>query len=180
MKLLMLVGPSGVGKGTIIKELKKHRDDVWLSVSATTRPARSNEIHGQDYFFLTRSEFEALIEKNELLEWAEYAGNYYGTPKKPIVEHLAKGDLVVLEIELAGARQVKQTMPEVIDVMVIPPSLEELASRLEERGTETQAAIAQRLALAQTELAALNEFRYSIRNDRVSDAIAQLLPLLPA
>ena len=115
-----------------------------------------------------------------MLEWAEYAGNYYGTPKQPIVEHLAKGDLVVLEIELAGARQVKQTMPEVIDVMVIPPSLEELASRLEERGTETPAAIEQRLALAKTELAASNEFRHRIRNDRVSDAIAQLLPLLPA
>ncbi len=176
----MLVGPSGVGKGTIIKELRRHRSDIWLSISATTRAARVNETHGVDYFFLSRIEFERMIEQNELLEWAEYAGNYYGTPKQPVLDHLAHGELVVLEIELAGARQVKAQLPDVIDVMVLPPSLEALADRLANRGTETVAERQQRLDLAHEELAAQGEFRYFIKNDTVTDAVAELLPLLPA
>jgi guanylate kinase len=180
MNLLMLVGPSGVGKGTIIRELRKHRSDIWLSVSATTRAARANETHGVDYFFLSRTEFERMIAKDELLEWAEYAGNYYGTPKQQVMEQLNQGKLVVLEIELAGARQIKAKLPEVIDVMVLPPSLADLADRLNGRGTENEAERRRRLELAEEELAAQGEFRYHIQNDTVSGAVAQLLPLLPA
>jgi guanylate kinase len=180
MTLLMLVGPSGVGKGTIVKELKQLRSDIWLSVSATTRVARNTETHGVDYFFVSRSDFEEMIRGGELLEWAEYAGNYYGTPRQPVLDQLSAGKLVVLEIEVAGARQIKEQMPEVIDVMVLPPSIETLAHRLEQRGTETQADRADRLAIAQSELAAKGEFRHQISNDTVQDALAQLLPLLPA
>jgi guanylate kinase len=180
MKLLMLVGPSGVGKGTIVRELRKHRSDLWLSISATTRTARANETHGVDYYFVTRSEFEQMIAADELLEWAEYAGNYYGTPAAPVHDHLKDGDLVVLEIEVAGARQIKQRLPDVLDVMVLPPSLADLQSRLELRGTEGEAARSQRLELAQTELAAAGEFSYCINNDTIESAIGQLLPLLPA
>jgi guanylate kinase len=180
MNLLMLVGPSGVGKGTIIRELRKHRSDIWLSVSATTRAARVNEIHGVDYYFLSRTEFERMIEQDELLEWAEYAGNYYGTPKQQVIEQLKLGKLVVLEIELVGARQIKAKLPDVIDVMVLPPSMAELADRLNGRGTENQAERQRRLELAEEELSAQGEFRYHIKNDTVSAAVAQLLPLLPA
>lgn len=180
MSLLMLVGPSGVGKGTIVKELKKIRSDVWLSISATTRPPRNGESNGIDYYFLTRPEFEQMIARNELLEWAEYAGNYYGTPISPVKEQLAAGKLVVLEIELAGARQVKHHLPEVIDVMVLPPSMTELAARLVGRGTESEMDREERLRLAEAELAAVKEFRYRITNDTVQRAIDQLLPLLPA
>jgi len=179
MTLLMLVGPSGVGKGTIVKELKALRSDVWLSISATTRTPRENEIHGVDYFFVTESEFEQMIKDGELLEWAQYTGNYYGTPKAPVLEKLREGKLVVLEIELAGARQIKTQIPDVIDVMVIPPSLEALAERLTTRGTETPSDREARLAIAQAELAARGEFRFQIENDTVTEAIAQLLPLLP-
>jgi guanylate kinase len=180
MKLLMLVGPSGVGKGTIIKELKKHRSDIWVSVSATTRTARNGETNGVDYFFVSRVEFERMIQADELLEWAEYAGNYYGTPAKPVYAQLQAGQLVVLEIEVAGARQVKLRLPEVIDVMVLPPSLDVLAERLIERGTEDQGAREVRLELANYELAAADEFTHRINNHTIESAIAQLLPLLPA
>lgn len=179
MKLLMLVGPSGVGKGTIIKELRKYRSDVWVSISATTRAPRVNEAHGIDYFFLTRAEFEQMISADDLLEWAEYAGNYYGTPKQPVLDQLANGKLVILEIELAGARQVKEKLPDVIDVMVLPPSMALLADRLNQRGTESEAEQQQRLELAAAELAAQGEFRFRIQNDTVPGAVAQLLPLLP-
>jgi guanylate kinase len=180
MKLLMLVGPSGVGKGTIIKELKKIRSDIWLSVSATTRAARNGETHGVDYFFVSRAEFERMIQADELLEWAEYAGNYYGTPAQPVQDQLKAGQLVVLEIEVAGARQVKQRLPEAIDVMVLPPSLDALAERLIERGTEDERTRGVRLELANLELAAASEFTHRINNDTVESAISQLLPLLPA
>lgn len=176
----MLVGPSGVGKGTIVKELLRIRPDAWLSISATTRPPRNGETNGVDYFFLTRSEFEAMIARNEFLEWAEYAGNYYGTPTKPVQDQLVAGKLVVLEIEVAGARQVKQQLPDAIDVMVLPPSMTELAARLVGRGTESETDREQRLRLAEAELAAAREFRFSITNDTVQGAIEQLLPLLPA
>ena len=180
MTLLMLVGPSGVGKGTIIKELRKHRSDIWLSVSVTTRAARAAETHGVEYFFISRTEFEQMIEKGELLEWAEYAGNYYGTPKAPVLSQLAQGRLVILEVELAGARQIKAQLPDVIDVMVLPPSIQTLADRLNNRGTESPQEQQNRLEIAEAELAARGEFRFSIQNDTVSGAVAQLLPLLPA
>lgn len=179
MTLLMLVGPSGVGKGTIVKELAKLRSDLWLSISATTRPARSGEVHGEHYLFITADEFEKMIEEGKFLEWARYAGNYYGTPLQPVLDQLANGKLVVLEIELVGARQVKARLPDVIDVMLLPPSLDELAARLRGRGTEDLSAQTKRLALAEAEIAAAAEFRYVIENDTVSSALEQLLPLLP-
>jgi guanylate kinase len=180
MKLLMLVGPSGVGKGTIVRELRKHRSDLWLSISATTRTARVNEVDGVDYYFVTRTEFEQMIATDQLLEWAEYAGNYYGTPRAAVQQHLSQGDLVVLEIEIAGARQIKKRIPEVLDVMVLPPSFADLQSRLEQRGTEGAAARRERLELAEVELAAVGEFSHCINNDTIESAIEQLLLLLPA
>jgi guanylate kinase len=178
-KLLMLVGPSGVGKGSIVSELRKVRSDVWLSVSATTREPRTGEVDGEHYFFVSQAEFDLLIARNDLLEWAEYAGHRYGTPKQEVISKLESGLLVVLEIELAGARQVKKQMPEVLDVMVLPPSISELEARLTNRGTEDPQEVRTRLALASMELGAQGEFSHLIVNDTVSHAMEQLIPLLP-
>jgi guanylate kinase len=177
-KLVVITGPSGVGKGTIVKSLLVNNSDIFLSISATTRLPRQGEIDGKDYYFLSRLQFEEMINDSQLLEWAEYAGNYYGTPKKPLLEKIEQGKIVILEIEVLGANQVKQSFPTVTRIFILPPSLEELETRLRERGTDTEEVIIKRLNKAKEELAVSHEFNYQIINDTLEKAIAEIKNIL--
>ncbi|QDZ39540.1 guanylate kinase [Euhalothece natronophila Z-M001] len=173
-KLIVITGPSGVGKGTLVKLLLAHHPDLSLSVSATTRPPREGETEGKDYFFLSRDQFENMIETGELLEWAEYAGNYYGTPRQGVEEKLQAEEWVVLEIEVVGARKIKQSFPEATRVFILPPSLAVLEERLIKRGKDSKAAIAQRLEHAETEIAAAEEFEFCVVNDDLDRSLVKL------
>jgi guanylate kinase len=175
-KLIVLSGPGGVGKSTITKALADH-PDFWVSVSATTRTPRSGERDGVDYFYISNEEFDRRISNNEFLEWAEFAGSKYGTPASAVKEKLQQGLNVILEIEIDGARQVRKSSPDAKLVFISPPSWEELVKRLEGRGTDSEERRAERLALAQEEMAAQNEFDYVVVNDQLERVIAQLVSL---
>jgi guanylate kinase len=175
-KLLVLSGPGGVGKSTVAKKLRE-AGDFWVSVSATTRKPRSNEIDGRDYFFVTDEEFTRMINSNEFLEWAEFAGNRYGTPLEKVEHALLLGKNVLLEIEIAGAKQVKAHLPQSVLVFLEPPTWEELVSRLEGRGTDSPERRAERLELAQEELAAASFFDVVLVNDQVESVVGKLIEL---
>lgn len=166
-----MTGASGVGKDTIRREAVPGLGDLYYSVSATTRAQRPGETDGVQYRFLEVDAFRALIDEGGLLEWAEYVGDFYGTPLEPVEEALAAGRDVLLELELAGARQVKQRLPEAIMVFIAPPSLDELERRLRGRGTDDDAKIAKRLARAREEIRAVREFDYVIVNDDLDRAV---------
>lgn len=176
-KLMVVTGPSGVGKGTLVRALLDRNPDIFLSISATTRSPRPGEVDGQHYYFLSREQFESWIAGGELLEWAEYAGNYYGTPRQAISDRIHQGQTVLLEIELLGARQVKASFPDAQTIMILPPSLTELETRLRGRGDENEASMAKRLARAQEEIAAKDEFDHCLVNDDLETAVAQLLEI---
>ena len=177
-RLVVLTGPSGVGKGTVVAQLRRMRPDVWVSVSATTRPARQGERDGVEYWFWSAERFARTAAEGGFLEWAEFAGNRYGTPRAAVAERLSAGVPVLLEIELKGARQVRAAMPEAFMVFLTPPSWEALEARLRGRGTEDEAAIAGRLARAREELAAAGEFDAIVVNDDVVRAAAELVDFL--
>ena len=177
-RLTVVSGPSGVGKSSVVGELRKLEPDVWFSVSVTTRKARPGEVDGAHYHFVDRAEFDAMVAEGRLLEWAEFAGNRYGTPREPVEKALAEGRPAVLEIELQGARQVRAAMPEARLVMLMPPSWEELVGRLTGRGTENEAAVQARLAEAERELAAAGEFDHRVVNADVREAAEHLLNLI--
>ena len=176
-KLLVLSGPGGVGKSTIAK-LLRDSGEFWVSISATTRTARHNEIDGVDYFFYTDEEFDNAVKGALFLEWANFAGARYGTPRKPVEDALRDGKSVLLEIEIAGAKQVKERAPEAVLVFLEPPSWEELVSRLEGRGTDSPERRAARLELAQEELAQAGFFDISLVNERVEEVVAHLISLV--
>ena len=178
-KLVVLSGPGGVGKSTIAAYIRKH-GSFWVSISSTTRKPRPNEKDGIDYFFLSEDEFDAEISKNHFLEWAEFAGARYGTPREEVEKKLAAGVNVLLEIEIEGAKQVKAHSPEAILVFLEPPSWEELVSRLERRATDSEQRRAERLALAQEELAAATFFDHRLVNDQVENVVQKLLSLASA
>jgi guanylate kinase len=177
-RLTVLSGPSGVGKRTVIAALRRNYPHVWISVSCTTRVPRPDETEGVDYYFVDRERFAKLVEAGELLEHAEFAGNLYGTPRQAVLDHLAAGVPTILEIELAGARQVRRSMPGARFVFLAPPSLDVLIHRLEHRGTESADAIAARLEHAHAELAAENEFDEVIVNNDVDEAARALAALI--
>ncbi|GAA0479223.1 MULTISPECIES: guanylate kinase [Streptomyces] len=177
-RLTVLSGPSGVGKSTVVAHMRKVHPEVWLSVSATTRKPRPGERHGVQYFFVEDEEFDKLIANGELLEWAEFAGNRYGTPRQAVLDHLAAGEPVLLEIDLQGARLVRESMPEARLVFLAPPSWDELVRRLTGRGTESPEVIERRLAAARVELAAEKEFDETLVNTSVEDVSRELLALM--
>lgn len=177
-RLTVITGPSGVGKGTLVSQLLERHPAIWLSVSATTRPPRAGEQEGVNYFFLDRGAFEARVAAGGFLEWAEFAGNLYGTPRQPVEQQLAAGRPVLLEIELEGARQVRQSFAQGFQVFIQPPSLDELERRIRGRGTDSDAAIERRLQRARIELAAAGEFDACITNDDLATALVDLEQLM--
>jgi len=173
--LVVLAGPTAVGKGTVVAELRRLHPEVWVSVSVTTRPARPGERHGVDYLFVDDAEFDRLVATGELLEWAELHGSHRsGTPRGPVDDVLAAGGKALLEIDVQGARQVRAVRPDAVLVFLVPPGWDELVRRLVGRGTESDAQRQHRLATARTELAAANEFDVTIVNVDVRQAAEDL------
>lgn len=168
--LFVLSGPSGVGKGTVNRSLRNQWDGLEFSISVTTRKPREGEEDGVDYFFKSREEFEKMIEQNELLEHAEYVGNYYGTPLQYVEQTLAEGKDVLLEIEVQGALQVRKLVPEGVFIFLAPPSLDELRNRIVGRGTETEELIDNRMKVAKEELEMMDHYDYVVENDEIQAA----------
>ena len=178
--LLVVSGPSGAGKGTICKALLNKNDQIKLSVSATTRKPRNGEVHGVNYFFIEKEEFAKMIENGEFLEYAQIYDNFYGTPKAAIIECLEKGQDVILEIEMQGARQIKEVYPEGVFIFVLPPSLEELKSRIVGRGTETQEEIEKRFSCAFEEINQIVNYDYFIVNEDIEKSVSDVEAIICA
>lgn len=178
-RLTVVSGPTAVGKGTVVEQLRTEHPEIWVSVSATTRPPRPGEVDGQHYLFVTESEFDALVVKDELLEWAVVHGQHrYGTPRRPVVEAVRAGRQALLEIDLQGARQVRDSWPEARFVFLSPPSWDELVRRLVGRGTESAAERTRRLETARAEMVAAGEFDHVVVNGEIGQAVGDLVGLL--
>jgi guanylate kinase len=177
-RLTVLSGPSGVGKSTVLARIREAYPQIWTSVSVTTRPPRPGEVHGREYYFVDDEEFDRLIESGELLEWAAFVGHRHGTPRAPVEQKLAAGVPVLLEIDLAGARQVRAAEPDALLVFLAPPSWDELVRRLTGRGTEAPELIEARLAEARVELAAEKEFDVTLVNTSVQRVCDELVALM--
>lgn len=175
--LFIVSGPSGCGKGTVLAEIIK-QDNIYYSVSATTRAPRPGEVDGVNYHFLSKDEFEKLIENGGVLEYASYCGNYYGTPKKPVEDMLAEGKNVILEIEVQGALKVMEKCPEAVSVFILPPSLKELRRRLHKRGTETEEVIEKRIGEAAGEISKAVNYDYVMINGELEIAVSDLLSII--
>ncbi len=179
--LIVLSGPSGVGKGTVRKAIfDSELTKLHYSISMTTRSARAGEVDGVDYFFKSKEEFEDLIEKEKLLEWAEYVGNYYGTPIDYVEESLQQGKDVMLEIEVQGALQVRKAFPEGLFIFLAPPSLNELKSRIQTRGTESEDLINNRMTVAKEEIEMMDAYDYVVENDRIELACERIQAIVTA
>ncbi len=178
--LVVISGPSGAGKGSVIQGILKEEDNLWLSVSMTSRKIRGQEVDGKEYYFITREEFEKKIEDGELLEYTEYSGNYYGTPRGKIHEHLEAGEDVILEIEIEGALRIKELIPEALFIFIMPPSMKELKKRLERRNTETEDKIIRRFKRAYQEINEVTKYNYVVVNDELEKAIRKVQAILLA
>ncbi len=176
--LTVLTGPSGVGKGTIVRKILDSYSDVWLSISATTRKPRLGEIDGEHYFFLDKRNFQEIIDSEGFLEWASFSNNFYGTPKKIVKDKIEKGTNVLLEIELEGARQIRKSFPEALQIFLAPPSISELEKRIRGRGTESEESIRDRLAIANKELIAKKEFDAVVINENIEKAFKEIEGLM--
>jgi guanylate kinase len=177
-RVFVITGPSGVGKGTLIRGLMERLGELELSVSATTRAPRADEVDGVDYHFLTREEFDRRVADGEFVEHADYAGRSYGTLRSQLEDRLRAGTPVVLEIEVQGARQVRAAMPEAVQVFIAPPSLDALRARLIGRGTDDSEEVERRLRVAEQELSAQPEFAHVVVNDRLEDALEALTAIV--
>ncbi len=177
-KFIILTGPSGVGKGTVIKELLDKYKNIWLSISATTRAPRNGEKEGENYYFLSEKRFKEMIEKNLFLEWAQFAGNYYGTPLSSVNAKIEDGYIVLLEIEVEGAKQVKCRYPEAISIFLLPPSHEELERRIRGRGTEKEESINKRLIRSSYEIEKSKEFDFSVVNHNVDETTKKIIKII--
>lgn len=178
--LIVLSGPSGVGKGTVCNELRARMPKLVYSVSATTRNPRLGEENGVNYFFKSREQFMEMIENDQLLEYAEYVGNYYGTPRDFVEETLESGRDIILEIEVQGALKVKEKFPEGVFVFLLPPSLDELKDRIQGRGTESQATIDHRMSVAADEMRLLEQYDYAVVNDEIDHACRRIEAIITA
>lgn len=176
--LIIFTGPSGVGKGTIVKKVFAELEDIEFSVSCTTREKRPGEVEGKNYFFKTTEEFDQMIKNNELLEWAEFVGNKYGTPKRFVDETLAQGKDVFLEIEVQGALQVMEKFPDAVSIFLVPPRFEDLEARLRQRGTESEEVLQKRLTKAKEEMKYMDDFNYVVTNDDVNQAVESVKALI--
>jgi len=176
--LLVVSAPSAGGKGTILKELFQRNKNLRMSVSATTRQPRPGEEHGKHYYFISRDEFQQLIDNGSMLEYAEYVGNLYGTPKGPVDQWLEEGHDVVLEIEVQGGAQIKRIVPDCVSIFITPPSMEVLEKRLRGRGTEEEDIIRKRLDTARQELTQAEHYDYVVVNDRLEDAVDDIQAII--
>lgn len=176
--LLIFSGPSGSGKDTVLQEILKRDDKTVVSISMTTREPRPNEADGRDYYFVTKEEFEKHIENDEMLEWAKYDENYYGTPKAPVMKWIDEGKTVVLEIEVQGADKIRQKYPEVRSMFLMPPSIHVLEERLRARHTNTEEDIQRRLEAAKGEISRANDYDYIIVNNRLEDAVEDAIEII--
>lgn len=176
--LVLYTGSSGVGKGTIMQELLKRDKNIRLSVSNTTRSPREGELDGVHYNFVTKEQFESLIQKDGYLEYAEYCGNYYGTPKQQVEDMLSQGYDVFLEIEVCGGLQIMEKYPDVLSIFVLPPSIDTLEKRLRRRGTEDEETILKRLGEAKREIECSEKYKYVVVNDKLEDAVDEILDIL--
>ena len=177
-KLIILTGPSGVGKGTVVKEILDKDKNIWLSISATTRKPREGEKDGENYYFLNQAKFKEMIEQNLFLEWAEFAGNYYGTPLSSVNEKIENGFIVLLEIEVEGAKQIKEKFPDSLSIFLLPPNKAELERRIRNRGTEKEEAIKKRLLRANYEISASNQFDFALTNHNINETAERIIKLI--
>ena len=177
-KLIILTGPSGVGKGTVVKEILGKEKNFWLSISATTREPREGEKDGENYYFLNQEKFKEMIEQNLFLEWAQFAGNYYGTPLSSVDKKIKEGFNVLLEIEVEGAKQIKEKFPESLSIFLLPPDKDELERRIRNRGTEKEEAIKQRLLRANYEISLSNQFDFVLINHDVDETAKRIIKLI--
>lgn len=178
--LIVLSGPSGAGKNSLLSKVLPRVGDLTYSVSATTRPPRAGEVNGVDYFFMSSDEFHASVEQDEFLEWAEFAGYHYGTPRRFVLEAIERGETVITDIDIQGARQIKKNLPDAVFVFLMPPSREELYNRLQARGTDSDEAIQKRLEISRLEMASVLDYDYWILNDDLDEAAQRLIAIIQA
>ena len=177
-KLIVITGPSGVGKGTVVKNILEKDKNIWLSISATTRKPRNGEEHGKDYYFLTKKNFKEMIKNEMFLEWAEFAGNYYGTPQNIIKDKIKDGYKVILEIEVEGACQVRSKFPNIISIFLLPPNKKELEKRIRNRGTDSEKSILNRLERADFEMSSAKDFDYVLKNNEIDKTVDDILKII--
>jgi len=178
--LIVVSGPSGTGKGTVCKALIEKNNNIFLSVSATTRPPRKGEVEGVNYYFKSKEEFKTMIQNNEFMEWAVFCKNYYGTPRKAVEDMLNQGKDVILEIEVQGAMKIRSEYPEGVYIFMLPPSLEELRNRIMNRGTETEEVIHERLNTAKLEMEYMKKYNYIVVNDDIDKTVEKLEAIIIA
>ena len=177
-KLIIITGPSGVGKGTVVRDILKKDKNLWLSISATTRSPRKGEIEGVDYYFLTKTRFKQMIDEQLFLEWAEFADNFYGTPLSSIREKIENGFKVILEIEVEGANQVREKFPNSLLIFLLPPNKKELENRIRYRGTDDEASILSRLERADFEISSSINFDFQVTNNQVDQTVKEILEII--
>ena len=177
-QLIIITGPSGVGKGTIIEKIIKKDKRFWVSISATTRKPREGEVEGENYYFLSNLQFEEMIDNELFIEWAKFADNYYGTLLKPVVEKINKGFKVILEIEVKGAEQIRNKFPDALSIFLMPPNKNELEKRIRNRGTENESSIIKRLERSSYEIDSAREFNHVITNLNVNETVDKILEII--